>query len=88
MPRPSLRTKGEKAKPGSVPGGRHKVSYAKKKISSPKCARCGRPLFSLPRSTATIRKLPKAKKSISRMYGGHLCHLCLRDALKQKAQTL
>lgn len=87
MPRPSLRTGGRKTKQHSVPGGRRKVSYTKEKISSPKCSNCGRRLGFLPRSTSQIRKLSKSKKTVSRMYGGQLCHRCLRDALKQVART-
>jgi len=87
MPRPALRTRSKKRKRHSLPGGRSKVLYKKEKTSNPRCSNCGRYLTFLPHSTSKIRKLPKSQKKISRIYGGQLCHACLRDLLKQTART-
>lgn len=88
MPRPMLRTRSRKRKRRSLPGGRSKVLYKKEKTGNPKCSNCGRDLTFLPRSTSKIRKLPKNQRKISRVYGGQLCHVCLRNSLKQVARTL
>jgi len=87
MPRPTLRTRSKKRKPTPLPGGRSQVSHKKEKTSNQKCSNCGRNLNFEPHSTIKIRKLPKNQKKISRIYGGQLCHICLRDALKQATRT-
>jgi len=87
MPRPALRTRSKKRKRTPLPGGRSRVSYKKEKTSNPKCSNCGRNLNFYSHSITKIRKLPRNQKKISRIYGGQLCHLCLRQALKQATRT-
>lgn len=88
MPRPALRTRSKKRKSQSLPGGRKKVLHKKEKTGSPKCSNCGRILTFLPHSISKIRKLPKTQKKINRVYGGQLCHICLRNLLKQASRNL
>ncbi|MFQ6080991.1 MAG: 50S ribosomal protein L34e, partial [Candidatus Bathyarchaeia archaeon] len=53
------------------------------KIGVSHCARCGRAL-SVPRLTPSkLHKLPASQRRLERMYGGQLCHNCLRDLLKK-----
>lgn len=53
------------------------------------CANCGIPLAGVSRLLPhEIRKINKTKRSISRIYGGHLCPNCLKIALKQAARML
>ncbi|GBC70723.1 hypothetical protein HRbin02_00491 [Candidatus Calditenuaceae archaeon HR02] len=42
-----------------------------------KCAWCGRPLSGV----SDGRKLPLSWKRVERLYGGYLCHACLREAI-------
>ncbi|MFP3984825.1 MAG: 50S ribosomal protein L34e [Candidatus Bathyarchaeia archaeon] len=87
MPRPKLRTRKRKRRTVSLPGGSSTISYTNKKASGPKCSRCGGELAFPSRSTSNIHQLPKNQKRVSRMYGGRLCHSCLRDLLKQATRT-
>ncbi|MFQ6068120.1 MAG: 50S ribosomal protein L34e [Candidatus Bathyarchaeia archaeon] len=88
MPRPTLRTRSRKRKYRSLPVGRKKVLHKKRKTANPKCFSCGRDLTFILRSTLEIRKLPKTRRGISCIYGGQLCHLCLRNSLKQTSRIL
>ncbi len=42
-----------------------------------KCAWCGRPLGGV----SDGRKLSASEKRVERLYGGYLCHACLREAI-------
>ncbi len=46
-----------------------------------KCAICKKPLHGIPRN---VKKLPKSKKRVSRIYGGYLCSKCSRELIKRK----
>ncbi|MCW4052142.1 MAG: 50S ribosomal protein L34e [Candidatus Bathyarchaeota archaeon] len=88
MPRPSLRTRSRKRSRCPLPGGRSKIKYKSEKTAATKCSTCGRELPSLPHSAAKIRRLPRTGKKISRIYGGQLCHICLRESLKKASRSL
>ncbi|MBE0511813.1 50S ribosomal protein L34e [Candidatus Bathyarchaeota archaeon] len=89
MPRPSLRTRSRKRRRVKSSGGRVETHYGKEKTGFSRCARCGRALSGLPRSNPSgLRKLPVSQRRVERMYGGHLCHSCLRDLLKQAARDI
>ncbi|MEM3565647.1 MAG: 50S ribosomal protein L34e [Candidatus Bathyarchaeia archaeon] len=88
MPRPARRTRSCKRVFKALPGGRTGVHFKREVPKGGGCARCGKPLAGVPRLLPyEARKLNKTKRSISRIYGGHLCHNCLKAALKQAART-
>lgn len=88
MPEPSKRTRSRKRQALRLPGGRFETRYKREKPSVPRCSRCGRGLSGIPRSIPSeLRKLPASQRRIERMYGGQLCHACLRDLLKQTVRS-
>jgi len=89
MPRPSQRTRSKKRVNKALPGGGKGVHYKREVSALPRCYLCGQPLAGIPHlSTSEIRKLNRSKRRIWRIYGGQLCHNCLKKALKQAARTL
>lgn len=89
MPRPGLRTRTKKRVKKRVPGGRLKTFYKKKKPGTVKCAVCKKSLRGIPKLEKTkLKKLPKSQRKVSRVYGGYLCHKCLKEkilsGIKQK----
>lgn len=83
MPRPSQRTRSRKRSPKRLPGGGATMHYKKEKVGASRCARCSRVLSGVPRlAQSSMGKLTASQKSIQRMYGGQLCHICLQDLLK------
>jgi large subunit ribosomal protein L34e len=83
MPRPAQRTRSRKRSPKRLPGGGAAIHYKKEKVKASHCARCNRVLSCVPRlSKFKMGKLTASQKRIQRMYGGHLCHVCLQDLLK------
>ncbi|MDH5389958.1 MAG: 50S ribosomal protein L34e [Candidatus Bathyarchaeota archaeon] len=89
MPRPALRTRSKKRRRVKSSGGRVETHYGKEKTEVSRCARCGRALSGLPRpDPSKLRKLPASQRRVERMYGGHLCHSCLRDLLKHEARNI
>lgn len=88
MPRPSLRTRSKKRHELRLPGGRTTTHYEKEKPTVPLCAQCGQVLSGIPRAVPSkLRKLPASRKKVQRIYGGQLCHNCLRDLLKQTVRS-
>lgn len=84
MPRPSQRTRSRKRSPKRLPGGGATLHYKKEKVGSSRCARCSQILSGAPGlAQSKMGKLTASQKRIQRMYGGHLCHICLQDLLKQ-----
>lgn len=81
MPRPALRSRTTKRRPVRTPGGRLVMRVIPKKHGYPRCAVCKRPLQGVPRMT--IREERRGHRPPVRMYGGYLCHECLRSALKE-----
>ena len=71
-----------------LPGGRFETHYNREKPDVSRCSLCGRELSAIPRLIPSkLRKLPANQRRIERIYGGQLCHGCLRDLLKQKVRS-
>ena len=88
MPEPSKRTRSMKRRDQRLPGGRFETRYKREKPGVPRCGRCGRELSGVPRLIPSeLRKLPASQRRIQRVYGGQLCHDCLRDLLKQTVRS-
>ncbi|MEM1540284.1 MAG: 50S ribosomal protein L34e [Candidatus Bathyarchaeia archaeon] len=87
MPRPYQRTRSRKRVFKALPGGRTGLHFKRKMPKNSSCAKCGKPLAVPHLLPCEIRKLNKAKRTVSRIYGGHLCHDCLKIALKQTVRT-
>ncbi|UCH69906.1 MAG: 50S ribosomal protein L34e [Candidatus Bathyarchaeota archaeon] len=88
MPRPSLRTRSRKRRSVRLPGGRRKTHYRHEKATVSSCTKCGQPLAGVPRSTPSeLRKLAASQKRLNRVYGGQLCHNCVRELLKQAVRS-
>lgn len=63
--------------------------FKREKIGASYCARCGQILSGVPRLTSSkLRKLPASQRRVERMYGGQLCHTCIRDLLKQAVRSI
>ena len=87
MPRPSLRTRSRKRRSLRLPGGRTKTHYKREKTDVARCSRCGQVLSGVPHSTSSnLRKLTATQRRLERVYGGQLCHTCVRELLKQAAR--
>ncbi|KAK8790092.1 hypothetical protein WA588_000260 [Blastocystis sp. NMH] len=65
-----------------TPGARLLVQYNKKIVSPMKCGCCKKPLAGLPRiSSRDMRRIPASQRSVTRAYGGNLCHKCVHDRI-------
>ena len=88
MPRPRQRTRSQKRVNKALPGGGRGTHYKREVGVSPHCYLCGQPLAGIPHlSTSEMRKLNRSKRRIWRLYGGKLCHNCLKNALKHAARV-
>ncbi|MEM2103378.1 MAG: 50S ribosomal protein L34e [Candidatus Bathyarchaeia archaeon] len=89
MPRPFKRTRSLKRVCKALPGGRVTTHYKRCSKDKSSCSVCGRLQAGVPQtSTSEKGRLNRVKKRISRLYGGQLCHSCLKSALKQAAKAL
>ncbi|UCD26893.1 MAG: 50S ribosomal protein L34e [Candidatus Bathyarchaeota archaeon] len=89
MPRPSLRTRSRKRRSVKSPGKHREIHYGKEKTGFSHCAKCGRVLSGVPRSNPSrLHKIAASQRRVERMYGGHLCHICLQDLLRQAARNI
>ena len=89
MPKPSTRTKNRKRHNLRLPGGGLETHYKQEKPDVRQCSRCGRELPGVPRSVPSkVRKLAPSQRRVERIYGGQLCHGCLRDLLKEAARGI
>jgi len=62
--------------------------FKREKIAASYCAQCGQMLSGVPRLTSSkLRKLSASQRRVERMYGGQLCHSCIRDLLKQAVRS-
>ncbi|BDR92292.1 50S ribosomal protein L34 [Vulcanisaeta souniana] len=80
MPRPALRSRRLRRISKKTPGGRRVVHYDKRFASKPRCAICGRPLNGI--NETRIKTEHVSGSTISRPYGGYICHRCLALALR------
>jgi len=88
MPKPSLRTRSRKRHLQKLPGGRVKTRFKREKVSVLRCFRCGGFLHGSPRLIPSrLGKLSASQKRVERVFGGQLCHSCLRDALKSSVRS-
>jgi len=89
MPKPSLRTRSRKRHLLRLPGGRVKTRFKREKVSVLRCSRCGGILHGGPRLIPSrLGKLSASEKRVERMFGGHLCHSCLRNLLKASVRSV
>jgi len=63
-----------------TPGGRNVTHYEKRTSSRPRCAICGRPLSGI--DIAMVKTKHVRGSTVSRPYGGYVCHRCLSLALR------
>lgn len=65
-----------------TPGGRLVYQYVKKNKTVPRCGQCKEKLKGITPSRPSERpRLSKRHKTVSRTYGGVLCHGCLRERI-------
>jgi large subunit ribosomal protein L34e len=89
MPQPHLRTRTKKRLKVALPGSRSQTHYKKEVTSQLRCYMCGQALAGIPHlATPKMRKLDRSERRIWRIYGGKLCHNCLKNALKHAARTV
>ncbi|MEM3641787.1 MAG: 50S ribosomal protein L34e [Candidatus Bathyarchaeia archaeon] len=87
MPRPAQRTRSRKRVCKALPGGRTGTQFKSEVTASSSCGLCKKPLAGVPRlSPSKMRKLNRTRRRIWRIYGGQLCHDCLKTAIKQAAR--
>jgi large subunit ribosomal protein L34e len=73
----------------SLPGGKNKTYFKKKKPLAFSCFSCGKPIGGIPRLTPSeMRQQNRGKRKVWRPYAGQVCHNCLKNALKQTARTM
>jgi len=89
MPEPSLRTRSRKRHLLGLPGGRVKTRFKREKVNVLRCFRCGSVLQGGPRLIPSgVGKLSASEKRVERVFGGRLCHNCLRDLLKASVRSV
>ncbi|MGB9960518.1 MAG: 50S ribosomal protein L34e [Candidatus Bathyarchaeales archaeon] len=89
MPKPAQRTRSRKRVCKALPGGRTGIHFKLEVAAQKSCGLCGKPLNAVPRlPPSEIGKLNRTRKRIWRIYGGQICHNCLKTALKKAARTL
>jgi len=89
MPAPHLRTRSSKRVDVKSPSSEKRFHYKMETTSTSSCSICGKPLGGIAHlTTVKKRKLNRSKRKIWRPYGGHLCHNCLKIALKQSARII
>ena len=87
MPKPSLRTRSRKRHLLRLPGGQVKTHFKREAVNVLRCSRCGGILHGSPRLIPSkLGKLTASEKKVKRMFGGTLCHSCLRGALRSSVQ--
>ncbi|EDV42881.1 uncharacterized protein Dana_GF18218 [Drosophila ananassae] len=78
----SYNTRSNKRRIVRTPGGRLVYQYVKKNKTVPRCGQCKEKLKGITPSRPSERpRLSKRHKTVSRTYGGVLCHGCLRERI-------
>lgn len=80
MPRPALRSRKLRRVSARTPGGRNVTHHEKRTVARPRCAICGRPLSGIDMARTKTKHI--AGLTVSRPYGGYVCHRCLALALR------
>ncbi|MES1911326.1 MAG: hypothetical protein MHM6MM_003773 [Cercozoa sp. M6MM] len=77
--RHSYNTKSNKVAPVKTPGGKLALQYLKKRGTVPKCGDCGVKINGVAATRQGFAtKLSKHQRTVSRAYGGVLCHMCVK----------
>ena len=85
MPRPGLRSKAQARKNLKTPGNINKTHYWRRKPSKAKCARCKKPINSVPRlRPAKMRKTNRVERRTNRMESGRYCASCLKQLIQEQ----
>ncbi|KAH8383751.1 hypothetical protein KR009_010373 [Drosophila setifemur] len=78
----SYNTRSNKRRIVRTPGGRLVYQYVKKNKTVPRCGQCKEKLKGITPSRPSERpRMSKRLKTVSRTYGGVLCHGCLRERI-------
>ncbi|EDV53569.1 60S ribosomal protein L34 [Drosophila erecta] len=78
----SYNTRSNKRRIVRTPGGRLVYQYVKKNPTVPRCGQCKEKLHGITPSRPSERpRMSKRLKTVSRTYGGVLCHSCLRERI-------
>ncbi len=89
MPRPYQRTRSNKRRVLKLPGGSGQtIHYKRARVKAGRCVNCSRILPGVPNKTLSeLNRLSKSQKRPQRMFGGQLCHACLKESLKQAVRS-
>ncbi|EAT38810.1 AAEL009341-PA [Aedes aegypti] len=78
----SYNTKSNKRRVVRTPGGRLVYLYVKKQRTVPKCGQCKEKLSGIKPSRPSERpRMCRRLKTVTRTFGGVLCHRCLRERI-------
>uniref|UniRef100_A0A182IPK6 Large ribosomal subunit protein eL34 n=1 Tax=Anopheles atroparvus TaxID=41427 RepID=A0A182IPK6_ANOAO len=78
----SYNTKSNKRRVVRTPGGRLVYLYVKKQRTLPKCGQCKEKLSGIKPSRPSERpRMSRRLKTVTRTFGGVLCHRCLRERI-------
>ncbi|CAO1357784.1 unnamed protein product [Diamesa hyperborea] len=78
----SYNTKSNKRRIVRTPGGRLVYLYVKKPRTVPKCGQCKEKLKGITPTRPSERpRMSRRLKTVSRTFGGVLCHRCLRERI-------
>ena len=80
MVRPAYRSRSLRRVKVRTPGGELKTHYEKRFSSPHRCAICGKPLNGL--NVKRVKTDHEPLRSVSRPYGGYVCHNCLSTGIK------
>jgi len=80
--RNTRKTNSNKVKIVKTPGGRLVFQHVKKRAAIPSCRGCKRCLPGIqPMRPADKHRAKTRKLSVTRAYGGHFCHLCVKSRI-------
>ena len=87
MPRPSERTRSRIRVTKPLPGGNAGTQFKGESSAPSRCSLCGQLLAGVANSSPLkSRKSNRTRKKVWRLYGGQLCHNCLKTAMKESAR--
>ncbi|MHA1281846.1 MAG: 50S ribosomal protein L34e [Promethearchaeota archaeon] len=85
MPRPAYRSKAMARKKLRTPGNRNVIHYWRRKPKIAHCAKCKRPIPSIPRlRPSKMKKTLRTKRRANRMESGRYCAVCLRELIQEQ----
>ncbi|MHA1754077.1 MAG: 50S ribosomal protein L34e [Candidatus Odinarchaeia archaeon] len=71
-----------------TPGNKISIHLKKKRYNPHVCYICGSKLHGvINKPKGQLTKLSKSKKTVSRPYGGKVCHSCLSNSIKAKVRS-